>query len=112
MTFIPKLLGAGILGIVIYDLWTNFGFWLSYSRIGFYPMTFEGLLTVVIGGLPFMLWHLLSATITITIITIPIIYFREHEILKRELILKPVESYVIAGITVVLIAASIVTAIF
>lgn len=109
--FIPKILGVGILGVVIYDLWTNFGFWLSYSRVGWYPISLEGLATVYIGGIPFMIWHILSTAIAITLIIIPLVYFKEHKLIKSESMLKPVEKYVIASTTLFLMAVSIISAI-
>ena len=87
MSFIPKILGAGIIGIIVYDLWTNFGFWLSYSKLGFYPQTYEGLFSVFIGGIPFMLWHILSFSIVLTIILIPIIKYKDLSILSYKNIL-------------------------
>lgn len=109
--FIPKILGAGILGVVIYDLWTNFGFWLSYSRVGWYPISLEGLATVYIGGIPFMIWHILSTAIAITVIIIPLVYFTEHKLIKSETMLNPFEKYVIASATLFLMAVSIISAI-
>jgi len=108
--FIPKLLGVGILGVVIYDLWTNFGFWLSYSRMGWYPTTLEGLGTVYVGGLPFMLWHILSAGIALTVVVIPVVYFKEHKLIRGEMMLRPLEKYAIAGSTLILIILSIISA--
>jgi hypothetical protein len=109
--FVPKILGAGIVGIIIYDLWTNFGFWLTYSKLGWYPATLEGLATVYAGGIPFMIWHILSGAIAITVITIPVVYFKEHEIFNLEIVIKPVEKYVIASVTMVLMVLSIVLAV-
>ncbi len=109
--FIPKILGVGILGVIIYDLWTNFGFWLSYSRLGWYPISLEGLTTVYIGGIPFMIWHILSTAIAITVIVIPLVYLTEHKLIKSEPMLKPVEKYVIASTTLFLMAVSIISAI-
>jgi hypothetical protein len=109
--FIPKILGVGILAVIIYDLWTNFGFWLSYSKMGWYPPTLEGLGTVFAGGLPFMIWHILSTTIALTIIVVPIVYLKEHKILKTEIMLKPIEKYSIAGATAILMIFSIITAV-
>jgi len=111
MMFIPKIFGAGILGIIIYDLWTNFGFWLTYSKLGWYPATFEGLVTVYSGGLPFMLWHIISASIAIAVIAVPVVYLKEHKIISSEIILKPFEKYTIAGATLALIVLSIISAI-
>lgn len=109
-TFIPKLFGVGIIGILIYDLWTNFGFWLTYSRLGWYPTNIEGLITVYLGGIPSIIWHIISAGVALAVIAVPLIYFKEHEILKRELILKPMEKYVLASATMALITLSIISA--
>lgn len=110
-SFFPKLMGIGVLGVIIYDLWTNFGFWLTYSKLGWYPATIQGLATVYSGGIPFMIWHLLSTTIAISVVAVPIIYFKEHKILTSDRVLKPMEQYVIAGTTVILVILSIVSAI-
>ena len=110
-SFIPKILGAGIFSIIIYDFWTNFGFWLSYSKLGFYPQTISGLITVFIGGLPFMLWHILSFSITLIIILIPIIHFKGLSKISYNIILKPKEKIYILSATLILITASIITAI-
>jgi|GEM_PF-283093 len=110
--FIPKILGASALGIIFYDLWSNFGFWLAYSKLGFYPQNLEGLATVYIGGVPSMIWHLLSTTLVISVVAIPLVYLREHELIKKNIVLRPTEKYVIASATVILMAASILTALF
>jgi hypothetical protein len=110
ITFFPKILGAGVIGVIIYDLWTNFGFWLSYSKMGWYPQTLEGLGSVYISGLPFMLWHIISTAIALTVVAIPLIYLKEHRILKTDFVLKPFEKYSIAGATAVLMVLSIVSA--
>jgi len=109
--YIPKFLGIGFIGIIIYDLWTNFGFWLSYSQLGFYPQTIFGLMTVFVGGLPFMLWHILSFSIILTIILIPIIHFKSLSKISYDIILKPNEKIYILSATLILITASIITAI-
>ena len=110
ITFIPKILGTGILGIIIYDLWTNFGFWLSYSRMGWYPQTLGGLVTVYTGGIPIMIWHILSTGLVLTIVTIPLIYLKEHKIFKTDFTLKPLEKYTIAGATLTLMLLSVISA--
>jgi hypothetical protein len=111
ISFFPKILGAGIFGIIVYDLWTNFGFWLSYSKLGFYPQTLGGLTTVFIGGLPFMLWHILSFSIAFTLIILPIIYYKDLSMFAYKNILKPNEKIYILSATLILITASIITAI-
>jgi len=70
---IPIIAGMGILSILAYDIWTNFGCWL-----GWYPHTFNALIVCYTVAIPFMLWHLLSTTLTLTIILVPIVYLKEH----------------------------------
>lgn len=112
MMFVPKLLGAGILGIILYDLWTNFGFWLSFSRAfpEYLPPTLGGLATAYAQGIPMMIWHTLSGAIAITIAIVPIMYLKEHKILKTDFTMKPFEKYSIAGVTAVLAILSIISA--
>jgi len=108
--YIPKFLGIGLIGIIIYDLWTNFGFWLSYSKLGFYPQTFSGLATVYISGLPFMFWHLLSFSIIFSLTIIPIIIYKKNSMLLTAPFLKPNEKIYILCSTLVLVVASIISA--
>jgi len=113
ITFIPKILGAGIVGIIIYDLWTNFGFWLSFSRLypNYLSPTFGGLIETYTWGLPVMIWHILSGFIAIIIIAVPLVYLKEHKILQTDFKLKPIEKYVIASATLFLMGVSIISAI-
>lgn len=108
---IPKLLGFGIFGVIIYDLWTNFGFWLGFSKLGFYPQTINGLITVYIGGIPFMLWHILSLSLLLTIIIIPLILYKDRLSVSKNIIVKPMENLYFLGVTIILISASILSAI-
>jgi len=50
---------AGIMGNLIFYLWTNFGVWLT-DRWGMYPNDLSGLLLSYINGLPFLKLNLLS----------------------------------------------------
>ncbi|MBN2065571.1 MAG: hypothetical protein JW771_02035 [Candidatus Thermoplasmatota archaeon] len=103
---VPTLLGAGIGGILIYDLWTNFGTWLG----GWYTHTWAGLGFCYTNALPFMFWHLLSATLAITLIIVPIIYFKEHTITIPDFQIQPLErkiSIIAPAVLVVLALISI-----
>ncbi len=73
----PLIFGASIGSVLLYDLWTNFGCWL-----GWYPHTFNGLAVCYTVAIPFMLWHLLSTTLTLTIILLPLIYLKEHKLFQ------------------------------
>jgi len=93
----PTIFGAGIGSVLLYDLWTNFGCWL-----GWYPHTVAGLSTCYTLALPFTLWHILSTTVAIAIIVLPIAYLKEHNLLKLDYttrpIEKPISAILLAGI--------------
>ena len=104
---IPKVLGVGVGGILLYDIWTNFGTWLG----GWYTHTFEGLVLCYTYALPFMFWHLLSATVTLTIIVVPVIYLKEHKITIPEFIVNPFEKRVTIAAVSLLMLLSILSTI-
>ena len=55
-----KITGMGIISVLFFYLFTNFGWWLTS---GMYPMTFEGIIQCYIAGLPFLKNQLFSALI-------------------------------------------------
>ena len=71
------LLGTGIAGVLLYDIWTNFGCWLLW-----YPHTVEGLILCYTLAIPFTLWHLLSTTLSVTFIILPIAYLKETKTIR------------------------------
>ncbi|MCD6542199.1 MAG: hypothetical protein J7K38_02615 [Thermoplasmata archaeon] len=71
------ILGTGIAGVLLYDLWTNFGCWLLW-----YPHTVEGLILCYTLAIPFTLWHLLSTTLSVTFIVLPIAYLKETKTIR------------------------------
>jgi len=83
----PLIFGAGIGSILLYDIWTNFGCWL-----GWYPQNLSGLSICFTLAIPFTLWHLLSTTIAITVIVLPIVYLKEHKDVKIDLSRKQIEE--------------------
>ncbi|MCK4364722.1 MAG: hypothetical protein KAW45_01590 [Thermoplasmatales archaeon] len=83
----PLIFGAGIGSVLLYDIWTNFGCWL-----GWYPKSLEGLALCYTAGLPFMLWHILSTTIAMAVIVLPIVYLKEHKVIKLDYVIKPREK--------------------
>lgn len=74
------ILGTGMAGVLLYDIWTNFGCWLMW-----YPHTFEGLILCYTLAIPFTLWHLLSTTLSITLVILPIAYLKETRTLRFSL---------------------------
>ncbi|MBN2602842.1 MAG: hypothetical protein JXA91_01760 [Candidatus Thermoplasmatota archaeon] len=83
----PLIFGASIGSVLLYDLWTNLGCWL-----GWYPNTIEGLSLCFTNALPFTLWHLLSTTVALTVIVLPILYIKKHLDTKSDYSTKPIEK--------------------
>jgi len=104
---IPTIFGAGIGSVLLYDLWTNFGCWL-----GWYPHTIEGLSACYTLALPFTLWHLLSTTIAMGLVIIPILYLKEHKILELDYTIKPVEKPISAAILATIMIFSVALILF
>jgi len=101
---IPRILGVGIAGILIYDIWTNFGTFLG----GWYTHTWEGLVLCYTKALPFMFWHLLSTTIAMFLVIVPIVYLKENKITLPEFQIKPLENKIsIAAPAILMILALI-----
>ncbi len=99
--YIPRVFGAGIGAILIYDIWTNFGTWLG----GWYTHTWEGLILCYTRALPFMFWHLLSTTIALALILLPIIYLKEQKLNIPDFKINPFErkiSYAAPAILMIL----------
>ena len=60
--------GVGIAFTLLYDVWTNIGWWYLM-----YPHTPGTLAAVFAAGIPFMIYHLLSAAVTFMFIGVPLI---------------------------------------
>lgn len=55
-----KISGGGIISVLFFYLWTNFGWWLVS---GMYPMNFRGLITSYIAAIPFLKNQLASVLV-------------------------------------------------
>lgn len=95
---IPRIFGVGIGAILLYDIWTNFGTWLG----GWYSHTWEGLALCYTKALPFMFWHLLSTTIALALVIVPIVYLKEHKFTIPDFQIKPFEKKVSMAIPAIL----------
>jgi len=62
--------GLGIGFVLIYDTWTNIGWWYLI-----YPHTLGSLSAVFTAGIPFMIYHMFSGVITFVAIALPIVSF-------------------------------------
>ena len=69
--------GLGIGFVILYDVWTNFGWWYLI-----YPHTINSLVAVFTNGIPFMIYHIISGLITFVAIALPIVSYvsKEHKI--------------------------------
>jgi len=100
----PMFLGTGILGILLYDFWTNLGCWL-----GWYPHTLNGFIICFTVAIPFTLWHLLSTTAMLTAVLIPIIILKNHKIIKLDVSTNPFEKYATLAVPAVLIILAVIS---
>lgn len=62
--------GLGIGFVLIYDVWTNLGWWYLI-----YPHSINSMALVFSAGLLFMIYHMLSAALTFIVVGLPIITF-------------------------------------
>lgn len=59
--------GLGVGLVLIYDLWTNMGWWYLI-----YPHTPASFSAVMTAGIPFMIYHMISGIISTTLIVLPL----------------------------------------
>ena len=102
---VPRILGVGICGILIYDLWTNFGTWLG----GWYTHTWEGLALCYTNALPFMFWHLLSTTIAMALVIVPVVYLKEHKLTIPDFQIKPIEKRISIAAPAILMVLALIS---
>jgi hypothetical protein len=102
---LPTVFGMGIIGILSYDIWTNFGTWLG----GWYQLNWDGLMLCYTKALPFMFWHLLSTTIAITLVIVPIAYLKEHKIDMPEFKIRPIEERITFSISLLLVILALLS---
>jgi hypothetical protein len=105
---VPTILGAGVGGVLLYDVWTNFGTWLGGWG---YTYTWEGLALCYTKALPFMFWHLLSTTLAITLVIVPIVYLKEHKFTIPEFQIKPLEKKISFAAPLVIMVLSLLSVI-
>jgi len=107
--YIPNVLGVGICGILLYDIWTNFGTWLGGWG---YAYTLEGLALCYTKAIPFMLWHLLSTTIAMVFVIVPIIYLKEHKITIPDFNITKIERKITIAAPLVLMMLAVISLLF
>jgi hypothetical protein len=70
-----RLTGIGVAGILAFDIWTNFGWWLLSPM---YPHTASGLAACYAMGLPFMVGHMLTTAAMMPAVTLGALYTMEN----------------------------------
>ncbi len=95
----------GVIGILLYDIWTNFGTWLG----GWYAYSWEGLILCYTKALPFMFWHLLSTTIAIALVIVPIIYLKENKLKLPEFKIKTMEEKITFSIPILIMVLALLS---
>ena len=78
--YFPKIIGSGIISVLFFYLWTNFGWWLIS---GMYPMNLQGLIQSYIAGVPFLRNQLASALI-FTPLFVPVFSLLSDKVFKKE----------------------------
>lgn len=94
--------GLGIGFVLIYDIWTNIGWWYLI-----YPHTSNTLAAVFTAGIPFMIYHMISGVITFVAIALPVVSFvsMKHTI-ELPLKIKTIYKIPVAALALCLIALS------
>jgi len=94
--------GLGIGFVLIYDVWTNIGWWYLI-----YPHTANSLAAVFTAGIPFMLYHMLSGAFTFTVIALPIVaYVSMGHKIETPLKIRNVHKIPVAILVLCLVALS------
>ena len=95
--------GLGIGFVLIYDVWTNVGWWYLI-----YPHNANTLAAVFSAGVPFMIYHMISAAFTFVAIALPVVSFvsteYKFELPKR---IKTIHKIPVLAIAIALIVLSL-----
>jgi hypothetical protein len=94
--------GLGVGFVLIYDVWTNIGWWYLI-----YPHTSTTLVAVFTAGIPFMIYHLISGVVTFVAIALPVVAWASHKhYIELPHITKGIHKLPVAAVALVLIALS------
>jgi hypothetical protein len=102
---LPRILGAGIGSVLLYDFWTNFGTWLG----GWYSHTWEGFVLCYTRALPFIFWHLFSITIAMALLIVPIVYLKEHKVSIPEFQITLLERRISIGVPIIMMVLALLS---
>ncbi|MFO7678109.1 MAG: DUF4430 domain-containing protein [Thermoplasmatota archaeon] len=94
--------GCGIGFVLLYDVWTNIGWWYIM-----YPHNVQSLVMVLSAGIPFMVYHLISGVITFVVIALPIlVYVSKKKTVEIPLTIKNIQKIPVVLLTISLIVLS------
>ncbi len=99
---IGLMAGLGVGFVLIYDIWTNMGWWYLM-----YPHDVSSLALVYTAGLPFMIYHMISGIVTFVAIGAPIMLYVAKK--KDSLDIKPLKLQTIHKIPAVLLVLGLIT---
>jgi hypothetical protein len=100
-----RFVGIGIGGVLLYDAWTNVGWWLG----PYYPHTLDGLVLCFTVALPFTVWHLLSTGLILAGVAPLALYLKNHT-LRFDTLEKNLERYSPVAASLALAGASFLSA--
>jgi len=91
--------GLGVGFVLIYDIWTNIGWWYLM-----YPHNVTSLTAVFTAGLPFMVYHMISGVVTFIAIAVPVMMYvtMKKDTMQLRLFKEPTIMYKIPAILIVL----------
>jgi len=95
--------GLGVGFVLIYDVWTNLGWWYLI-----YPHNLSSLAVVFTTGLPFMIYHMLSGLVTFVAVALPLVaYISKKSDTELPLKIKNIHKIPVIAITILLIILSL-----
>lgn len=102
MKSVGLMAGLGVGFVLIYDIWTNMGWWYLM-----YPHNASSLALVYTAGLPFMIYHMISGAVTFVAIGLPIMVYATKK--KESLHLQPFKLQTLHKIPAVLLVVCLIT---
>ena len=93
--------GLGIGFVLLYDVWTNIGWWYLM-----YPHDVTSLVAVFTAGLPFMVYHMISGVVTFIAIAVPVMMYVTMK--KDSIQLRPFKLKTIHKVPAVLLVLGLV----
>jgi hypothetical protein len=95
--------GFGIGFVLIYDVWTNIGWWYLL-----YPHNVNSLAAVFTAGVPFMIYHMISGVVTFALVALPVlVYVNKKTSIELPIKIKNIQKIPVAALALCLIALSL-----